>query len=134
MKNLLIGIGPDQFGRFPDEQLVPLRGLGAWLEVNGQAIYRTRPWLIPQTTTSAGTGVRFTARNGEVHAILLDISEPELTLRGVDATGVTGARMLGLDEPVDWRVTDGALSVRLPERMPVSPAHVLTLSGDPRPA
>ncbi|MGV0990725.1 MAG: alpha-L-fucosidase [Mycobacterium sp.] len=131
--NLLIGVGPDQYGRFPDEQLVPLRGLGSWLRVNGEAIYRTRPWLIPQTTTSAGTGVRFTARDGVVNAILLDMPEREFTLRGVDGGGVTGVRVLGLDEPVDWSVTDGALRVRLPERMPVSPAHVLTFSGELRP-
>ncbi|MGI9163932.1 MAG: alpha-L-fucosidase, partial [Mycobacterium sp.] len=132
--NLLIGVGPDQFGRFPTEQLAPLRGLGSWLRVNGEAIYRTRPWLIPQTTTSAGTEVRFTARGGAVNAILLDVPERELTLRGVDATGVTGVRVLGLDGPADWQVTDGALTVRLPERMPVSPAHVIALSGDLLPA
>ena len=132
--NLLIGVGPDQFGRFPAEQLAPLRGLGSWLRVNGEAIYRTRPWLMPQTTTSAGTDVRFTARGGAVNAILLDVPERELTLRGVDATGVTGVRVLGLDGPADWQVCDGALTVRLPERIPVSPAHVLALSGDPRPA
>ena len=130
--NLLIGVGPDQFGRFPAEQLVPLRGLGSWLRVNGEAIYRTRPWLIPQTTTSAGTEVRFTARGGAVNAILLDVPERELTLRGVDASGVTGVRVLGIDEPADWVVSGGALTVRLPERIPVSPAHVLALSGDLR--
>ena len=125
--NLLIGIGPDEFGRFPAEQLVPLRGLGEWLRVNGEAVYRTRPWRTAQTTTTAGTGVRFTAGDGCVYAILLDASEREFGIRGFDATGVQDVRMLGLDEPLGYGIADGILVLRLPERLPVSPAHVLRL-------
>jgi len=132
--NLLIGIGPDQFGRFPDEQLVPLRGLGSWLAVNGEAIYATRPWLMAETTTTSGAPVRFTAGDGVVNAIVLDLPDREFGTRGVDATGVEAVRMPGLEEPLDWRIADGLLTVRLPERMPVSPAHVLVLAPGARPA
>jgi alpha-L-fucosidase len=132
--NLLIGIGPDPEGRFPEEQLVPLRGLGSWLKTNGEAVYRTRPWAIAETITTEGTEVRFTHRDDSVNAILLDLPQREFGVRGVDATAVTEVRIPGLDEPVDWRVVDGSLTVRLPERMPVSPAHVLTISGGLRPA
>lgn len=132
--NLLIGIGPDEHGRFPEQQLVPLRGLGAWLRVNGEAIYRTRPWVRAETTTTAGAAVRFTQRNGAVHAIMLDMPEREFAIRGVDATDVRAVRLLGLEEPLDWRVTDGMLSLRLPERLPVSPAHVLAIGSGLRPA
>lgn len=125
--NLLIGIGPDGFGRFPAEQLVPLRGLGQWLRVNGEAIYRTRPWVLAHATTTAGTGVRFTAGEGGVYAILLDVSEREFGIRGLDATDVRDVRMLGLDEPLEYRIDDGVLSLRMPERLPVSPAHVLAI-------
>jgi alpha-L-fucosidase len=55
-------------------------------------------------------------------------------LRGVDATVVGDVRILGLDEPVDWRVDDGMLRLRLPERMPVSAADVLVLGRGARPA
>ena len=132
--NLLIGIGPDESGRFPAEQLVPLRGLGEWLRINGEAIFSARPWLIAQSTTTAGTGVRFTVANGAVYATLLDVSEREFGLRGLDATDVAGVRMLGLDEPLDHDITDGMLTLRMPERLPVSPAHVLRLDGGVRPA
>jgi alpha-L-fucosidase len=132
--NLLIGIGPDPHGRFPEEQLVPLRGLGSWLKTNGEAVYRTRPWVTAEAVTTEGTAVRFTQRNGSVYAILLDLPQREFGIRGVDAAAVNDVRMLGLGEPVDWRVADGLLTVRLPDRMPVSPAHVLALGGGLRPA
>ncbi|MBU3751778.1 MAG: alpha-L-fucosidase [Mycobacterium sp.] len=131
--NLLIGIGPDPYGRFPEEQIVPLRGLGDWLQVNGEAIYGTRPWSLAQSTTTEGTAVRYTQRDGAVNAILLDTSGRDLGIRGVDATAVTEVQMLGLGEPVDWRVTDGMLWLRLPERLPISPAHVLRLGHGARP-
>ena len=131
--NLLIGIGPDQYGRFPEEQLTPLRGLGSWLAVNGDALYRSRPWDIAEATTTEGNAVRFTSRDGELNAILLDVSAPGFGLRGVDATEVTGVRMPGLEESVEWRVAEGMLHVHLPERLPASPAHVLTMEGRPRP-
>ncbi len=132
--NLLIGIGPDPFGRFPDEQVRPLRGLGSWLRVNGEAVYRSRPWAIAEAVTTEGTGVRFTQRDGSVYAILLDLPQREFGIRGVDAAALSGVRILGLDETVDWRVTDDMLTVRLPERMPVSPSHVLALGHGLRPA
>ena len=50
------------------------------------------------------------------------------------ATDVAGVRMLGLDEPLDHDITDGMLTLRMPERLPVSPAHVLRLDGGVRPA
>ena len=112
----------------------PLRGLGAWLRVNGEAVFGKRPWAIAQTTTTAGAPVRFTSRDGEVYAILLDLGESEFGIRGVDATGITGVRLLGVDESIEWRVTDGILHVRLPARVPVAPAHVLALGRGVRPA
>jgi alpha-L-fucosidase len=131
--NLLIGIGPDRFGRIPDEQLTPLRGLGTWLRANGAAVVGTRPWLRAEATTTEGGAVRFTQCDGAVNAILLDVSAPEFGIRGVDAGEVTEVRLLGSGEPVQWRVRDGMLTVRLPERLPPSPAHVLTLGHGLRP-
>lgn len=131
--NLLIGVGPDQYGRFPAEQLVPLRGLGAWLQTNGSSIYGTAPWHIAEALTTEGTEVRFTQRDGALNAILLDLPAREFAIRGIDAAELTGVRMLGLDQPIEWRVLDGMLHLRLPDRVPAAPAHVLVLGHGVRP-
>lgn len=131
--NLLIGIGPRPDGMIPEEQTRPLRGLGEWLAINGEAIYGTRPWQIAQSTTSEGTEVRFTQKDGEVFALLIDLpGSRQFTLRGVDASDVSAVNMLGLAEPLSWSVVDGVLSVTLPEQVPVSAAYALCLGRGAR--
>lgn len=40
--SLLLGVGPTPQGLIPDEDVKRLKGIGAWLDVNGKAIYGTR--------------------------------------------------------------------------------------------
>lgn len=132
--NLLIGVGPGPDGVIPPEQQAPLRGLGEWLGVHGDAIYGTRPWQVAATTTSDGTQVRFTCTDDAVFALLLDgPGSRRFTLRGIDASGAKDVSMLGLDAPVEWSVDGGVLSVELPNRLPVAAAHALRIDGAVRP-
>jgi alpha-L-fucosidase len=41
--NLLLGIGPKPGGTFPEEAIVKMKEVGHWLNINGPAIYGTRP-------------------------------------------------------------------------------------------
>ena len=128
--NLLIGIGPGQHGRVREEQVRPLRGLGAWLAGNGEAIYGTRPWHTAQTTTSEGTEVRFTAKGDKTHALLCGLpGSRRFVLRGVVPGPATKARLLGEDLPLEAEGIAGELAVELPERVPVQPAYAIELTG-----
>jgi alpha-L-fucosidase len=131
--NLLIGIGPRPDGTIPEIQQAPLRGLGSWLAVNGEAIYGSRPWVRPDSSTVDGTPVRFTKSDRGVYALVLGVPSGRLmTLCDIDATGVRRVRVVGTDESVDWSAVDGRLTVTLPERMPLSAATALDLGPDVR--
>ena len=106
--NLLLGIGPRPDGTIPEEQQAPLRGLGAWLDVNGEAIYGSRPWLVTESVSDDGTPVRFTKSGEGVYALLLGMPRArQLTLRAVDGERVRRVRLVGADAPLEWSVGPG---------------------------
>jgi alpha-L-fucosidase len=65
--NYLIGIGPDGTGEFDPVVYERLKELGAWLRLNGEAIYSTRP-IKPY---EQGDCVFTARRDGTVYAIVL---------------------------------------------------------------
>ena len=69
--NVLLNIGPRADGTIQFEQVKPLLETGAWLEVNGEAIYATRPYDVPELKDCCGNAVCFTQTDEAVYAISL---------------------------------------------------------------
>ena len=101
--NFMVGIGPDGRGRFHPKAVTALEGTGAWLKVNGKAIYGTRPrdgelW-------KEGDAIRFTRTKDRrfIYAFCLKWPGQRLALKTVRAREGSTITMLGTSEPLQWR-------------------------------
>ena len=107
-----------------------MRGLGAWLSVNGEAVYGSRPWVVAESTTPEGVPVRFTCRGDVVYALVIGTPKTRrISLPDVDSSGVTRVRLVGHAEPLEWVVDDGVLTAVLPERLPAAAVTALDLGA-----
>jgi alpha-L-fucosidase len=128
--NLLLNVGPRGVdGSIPEPQLRRLAWLERWLARCGEAIYGTRPWERAEGRTRDGLGVRFTARDGTVYAILLGTPPaPRVVLEDVVLPRGARVRLVG-GGPIAWRPDGRAVAVDVPLPLPDEPAHVLALEG-----
>ena len=73
--NVIFGVGPKPDGELPDEALLIMHQLGAWLKINGEAIYKTRPFDGPIIE-----GIYFTQNSDSIFAFVKGKSVPKILL------------------------------------------------------
>jgi alpha-L-fucosidase len=146
--NLLLNIGPKSDGTIPEQVQQVLLAVGGWLNVNGEAIYGTRPWRIyGEGPTKAAAGAfhdtdvtnytaddfRFTTKGGALYVIGLSWpGNGEAVVRSL-ASAVGGERvkavsLLGSDATVQFDQQGDGLHMRLPGQAPSKYAYVLRVT------
>lgn len=145
--NLLLNVGPRSDGLIPSEEVRLLEDIGAWLAVNGEAIYGTRPWTVcGEGPTRAAAGhfadqgshieygvedFRFTTMeevgHEYVYAIALAPAEDgHVRVRNFGADNglfdrdIVDVRVLGHVGDLEWTRTGTVLDVVLPEDLPTT--------------
>jgi alpha-L-fucosidase len=110
--NYLLNVGPTAEGLIPGASVERLAEMGAWMRVNGEAVYGSRLW----DHYEDGDGVRYTFTGGDfVYAVSLGWPGEELVLTRVEPEAGSEIQMLGFEEPLDWSLeADGRLRITLP--------------------
>jgi len=147
--NMLLDVGPRPDGTIPAEIESRLRQIGAWLRVNGEAIYETRPaehYGEGPTKIKAGAfgsdrnldltaqDLRFTTRAGAFYIHVLGAPGKQVRVSSIKRDTPLGfgalrkAEMLGVPKPLVWDWTAEGLVVQMPETRPSDDAVVIKLS------
>lgn len=125
--NLLLNVGPMGDGRIPQESLDGLAGMGAWMRVNGSAIYASR------ATPFANAPVRVTAQPRRLNLFIDEWRGGALTLPALRT--VPRSAYLLEDRAMRMATTFSAdgLSVTLPDRGPGTLSSVIVLEFNESP-
>jgi alpha-L-fucosidase len=133
--NLLLNVPIKADGTLDDRTEEILEGIGQWMDINGEAIYNTRPWKIFGEGTSAepqgtwedrayavqeytGDDIRFTTKGeNTMYVFALAYPEKELTVRCLSTRiplftkEIEKIELLGTDDEVSWNRDETGLHI-----------------------
>lgn len=134
---LLLSIPQRGDGTIDDREVAFLKSFAAWTKINGEGIFRSRPWKVygegPTQVPRgrAGDGVipytpadlRFTTNEGKLYVFVLAIPTQTIAVKSLGlaaefAQPVAAITLVGFDEPVRWKQDSEALLIEPPTRMP----------------
>jgi alpha-L-fucosidase len=148
--NLLLNIGPRSDGTIPEEVQQVLLEVGAWLSINGEAIYGTRPWRIYGEGPTKVTGgsfhdtdtakytaedFRFTTKGDSLYVIGLGLpANGEAVIHSLAASlgaaPIKSVSLLGSSAKLQFEERRDGLHVKLPSELPAKYAYALCVKFD----
>jgi alpha-L-fucosidase len=153
--DLLLNIPVRGDGTIDDKEQAVLEGIGAWMDVNKECIFGTRPWKVfgegPASEGAAlsaqgfneGKGrpftaadFRFTTKSNVLYAIELGWPTNAASIKSLGTAAklldksIGGITLLGSAEKVQWSQNSDALTIKPPQNTPLGAAVVFKITLD----
>ena len=120
--NYLLNIGPGPNGELDADAYVRLKEIGAWMKVNGEAIYGTRMYKV----FKEGDSIRYTqSKDGKTKFIFFfEFPKEVVTLSQMSFSKSTMLHMLGSQQQLKWIAKDGKMEIHVPADLKKVTDHV----------
>lgn len=148
--NLLLNIPLKPDGTLDHAAENILLDLGKWMDINGQAIYATRPWKIfgegptvvregnfrERTEPFTSKDIRFTTKGTTLYAICLDWpgNQATLAIKSLSTNqhprNISNVTLLGHHGPLKWQQDSQALKIQMPSHKPCDYAFAFKIQFD----
>ena len=112
--NYLLNVGPTDKGEIPDPSIERLEEMGAWIAINGEAIYGTEKL---ENSFGEGEDIRYTRKRGESLYYAIALKRPSGSIRFNNVIPEAGSSvfLLGYDQALDWSLAGNGVEINLPQ-------------------
>jgi alpha-L-fucosidase len=144
--NMLLNIPIKADGTLDETATELLENVGEWFDVNGEAIYGTRPWYMfgegkgeigahDLESSLTSKDIRYTTKDGYLYAFVMDwpnakkkpVVITNLTAMNTRITEVVSVELLGHDGELKWENNGDGLQIWFPKDKPCEHAYALKI-------
>lgn len=115
--NLLLNVGPTADGRIPVIQQQRLSDIGEWLNINGEAIYNTRKWILAPMISSETTNY-FTQKAKDLFLIVTKWDDNPIIVEGIQKA--ESVSMLGFHGKIKFSLKGTKITILPPVLSPAT--------------
>lgn len=145
--NMLLNIPIKADGTIDREATALLKNIGKWFEINGEAIYGTRPWYMhgeghneighkDLESPMGSRDFRYTTKGDKLYAFVLGwpnakrkpVVFPNLVKTNTRIGEITHVELLGYEGELEWYNHGDGLQVYFPKEKPCNYAYALKIS------